>query len=356
MEHLIARCNSGTGSQNTINSAFEEAQSTNGPVIYCWYTHKRSNMQAEVATAHGYLDAASLAYDVPFKYATAQESTRAITGSTDTTPPALTISGEGDVYTITSDEQLWGDHPYVAARYGDIYTHASATAVGDNTWQVTLPAEMTVTTPPESYALAATAQNEQSDHPASHAVDGNSATYWDSSYQEAPVWIQVDLGEVKDVARLSVHFYDGDSRQYTYYVEASDDGSTWTEIVPSNTVHGLATHDFDPALSMRYARVTVTANSSSNNYAHVREIALYSATETGTETFYLQEVGAAGVDLGSNSAVVTLAATTSQSAAASPSAAPNSQRDLVPVAVAGVAVTSLLGAAWWLLRRKLLLV
>ena len=351
MNHWIARCNSGP-SQDGVNSAFAEARDRDGPVIYCWYTHKRSNMHDQIANAQSYLETAAETYGVQFKYATAQEAMRAIMECGDTTPPTLSISGENGTYTISSDEPLWGDHPFIAAKYvGEsttVYTHTTATPVGGNTWEVTLPTELTVTSPPEQYNLTATAESEHADHPASHAVDGNTSTYWDSTPQEVPVWIQVDAGETKEVGKLTIHFWDGDSRQYTYYVEASTDGSTWTEIVSSNTVHGLVEHVFDPPITLRYARVTVTANSSSNDYAHIREIALYSPDDTEPEILYLRQVGAGALDRCGNDAVATIDVSSSGGDAGS------AQAGAVPAAAAGAtAVTSLAGAAWLLGRRKL---
>lgn len=138
-------------------------------------------------------------------------------------------------------------------------------------------------------------------------MDGTLSTYWDSTDQAAPVWIQADMGQVGLVDELMLHFWDGDSRQYGYYVEASTDGASWTEIVPPNTVNGQVTHQFDPALSMRYARVTVTSNSGPNDYAHVREIALYgSSAGTRAITYYLRQVGGAASDRSANSAVTNL--------------------------------------------------
>jgi hypothetical protein len=311
MNHWIAQCEGGP-SQSGVDEAFAEASDTQGPVIYCWYTHKRSNMRSQIASAQTYLDNADgNETDYPgvqFRYATALEAMQEIGSCTDTTPPALSLAeSEGEGYTITSDEALWGTHPYIAAKYsGEVYTHTTATSNGSNTWEVSLETELTVTSPPEPYEIVeVSAESEHADHPASHAVDGNPNTYWDSTPQEVPVWIQTDLGEAKDVERFTIHFWDGVERYYTYYVEASTDGSTWVEIVPSSSVWGEETHDFDPPVSMRYARVTVTTNDSSNDYAHIREIALYGDTEPQIETLYLERVGAAGLDLCGNSAVAT---------------------------------------------------
>jgi uncharacterized repeat protein (TIGR01451 family) len=310
MNHWIARCDSGP-SQGGINSAFAEAHDTEGPVIYCWYTHKRSNMRSQLESAQTYLDNAASNSDyegVSFRYATAQESLKqAVLDCTDDSPPVLTLLELDGMYKTIADEPLWGTHPYVTARYsgvgGEVYTHTVATQYATNAWEVPWPAAITTSAPPAPYEVDVTAENEDPENPASHAVDGNPETYWDSTEQEVPVWIQVDLGETREVRRFTIHFYDGDDREYSYEVEASTDGSTWTEIVPEETIHGQTSHDFDPAVSMRYARVTVTNNTAStNDYAHIREIALYEHTDPQAETFYLQEVGAGAVDLCGNSA------------------------------------------------------
>jgi uncharacterized repeat protein (TIGR01451 family) len=313
MDHWIARCDSGP-SQDGIDDAFEEAQTTQEPVVYCWYTHKRSPMSSQLDSVQAYLENAESNYDgVSFRYATAQETLQqAVLDCADTTPPGLTLLESDGMHKITSDEPLWGAHPYATARYvGDgreVYTHTTASEYDTNEWEVNWPADLTTTIQPTPYEVASvTAESAHPDHPAAHAVDGNTSTYWDSTGEtaeegEVPVWIRVDLEEVREVRRFTIHFWDGAERYYEYRVEASTDGDTWTEIVSESTVYGEETHDFDPAESLRYARVTVTENSGPNNYAHVREIALYGQTEPESEVLYLQEVGAGGIDLCGNSA------------------------------------------------------
>jgi hypothetical protein len=309
MNHWIARCNIDP-SQSTVDLAFAEAQSSGGPVIYCWYAHKRDGIRGRIVDAQSYLEAAEQAYGVPFEYATATEAVQAIMGCTDTTPPVLSIAAVGEgTYRVASDEPLWGVHPYVAAKYrgvsGEVYTHTLATSVGTNVWEAPVSGSMTLPIEPHE-VITVTASDEHAEHPASHAVDGNRNSYWDSTPEEVPAWVQVDLGEEKEVEKLTIHFWDGDSRTYTYYVEGSTDGADWSEIVSSNTVHGVVTHVFDPAISVRHARLTVTANSSAtSDYAHVREIALYGGPAPEQEVLYLQEVGAGALDLCGNSAVIT---------------------------------------------------
>ena len=307
MDHWIARCDGIPVEQEDVDSAFAEAQATGEPVIYCWFGHNRDDMDGLIDGVHDNLVTASAEYGISFQYATAHEAIQAIAGCTDVTPPMLNVSSSGDTYTITSNEALWGDHPFAAAKYigpsGVVYTHTAATSAGANTWQVTWPDSWEVTIVNEAYdAFTATAESGTG---AANVID-EAPSFWDSTPQEVPAWVQVDLGEIRTVGGLSIHFYDSDSRQYTYYVEGSTDGTTWAEIVPSSTAHGLATHTIDPAVPLRYARVTVTDNSSgANDYAHVREIEVYSGPPSHEETVYLQQVGAGALDLCGNGAVST---------------------------------------------------
>ena len=72
---------------------------------------------------------------------------------------------------------------------------------------------------------------------------------------------------------------------------------------PRRPFTATATHAFDPAVNMRYARVNVTAQSI-NNFAHIYEITLYKTPpSTTSETGYLQQVGAGAGDLSGNTSV-----------------------------------------------------
>ena len=144
MKHWIMN-DPGGPSQESVNSAFAQSIAENRPVVYGWYMHQRDDMKGLVASAHTMLQAAALANPgVTFKYVTAQEAMRGVIGTTDVTPPALTVApAGGDGYMITSTETLLGDGPYVAGRYGSgsgaVYAHVTVTPGATNTWTATLP-------------------------------------------------------------------------------------------------------------------------------------------------------------------------------------------------------------------------
>jgi uncharacterized repeat protein (TIGR01451 family) len=310
MNHWITGSDGSGPSSANLDAAFTKAASTGKPVVYNWYCHDREPMSSYVASVQSLATAASASHGVPFRYVTGKEAMQVLMKSTDVTPPVLAVTGGGGTFNITSNEAVWNNKPYVAARYiaadGLKYEHDAAVLAGTNDWTVTLPDQRTITTviAGAKYSpVGVTASSAKPGNPASYAIDGNESTYWDS--YELPQWIYVDIGSVQPVPRLTVHFYDGDARTYTYSIDASSDGSTWTEIVSSRTVHGLATHDFGTPVNLRYARVNVTAQSI-NNFAHIFEICLYQTLPGSTSvTAYLQQVAVGAGDLAGNTSVGT---------------------------------------------------
>ena len=69
------------------------------------------------------------------------------------------------------------------------------------------------------------------------------------------------------------HFYDGNTRTYTYNIETSTDGSSWTSVVATKTGSGIVTDTFTQ-VNARYIKITVTGNTA-NTAAHIEEIKIY---------------------------------------------------------------------------------
>ena len=102
-----------------------------------------------------------------------------------------------------------------------------------------------------------------------NTVDGNTSTYWESTNNAFPQWLQVDLGSSKSVSRIVLDLPPSTSwstRTETLSVQGSTDGSTF------NTIVGSATYTFNPSTgntvtitfsstSTRYLRLNFTANS-----------------------------------------------------------------------------------------------
>jgi hypothetical protein len=101
-----------------------------------------------------------------------------------------------------------------------------------------------------------------------------------STSGQLPQWIQLDLGTPTSINQVITHFYDGDTRTYTYYIQVSTDGSTWTTAVSTKTGNSITTDTFTQTTA-RYVRLTVTGNTA-NNAAQIEEIKIYLTTGATT--------------------------------------------------------------------------
>jgi parallel beta-helix repeat protein len=101
-----------------------------------------------------------------------------------------------------------------------------------------------------------------------NAVDGNTSSYWESTDNAFPQWLQVDLGATKSFSRIVLDLPPSTAwatRTQTLTVLGSTDGSTFTTIVASagytfNPATGNTVTITFPSTSYRYVRVNFTAN------------------------------------------------------------------------------------------------
>jgi chitodextrinase len=130
-------------------------------------------------------------------------------------------------------------------------------------------APVSVTTDAANQNLALHKATSESSHTqvyaSGNAVDGDTASYWESANNAFPQWIQVDLGTAATLSRVVLTLPPSwGSRTQTLSVSGSTDGSTF------NPLAGSAAYGFDPSSgnavtipvsgSARYLRVTITAN------------------------------------------------------------------------------------------------
>ncbi|MFC7884990.1 CARDB domain-containing protein [Streptomyces sp. NPDC057376] len=127
----------------------------------------------------------------------------------------------------------------------------------------------------------ATAGGSHGAYPAGNTTDGTQATYWEGPAGSFPQWVQVDLGEARDVERVVLKLPAGwESRSQTLSLRGSTDGSTFRALDASaprafdparaNTV----ALDLDASADTRYVRVHVTGNTGWNA-AQLSELEVY---------------------------------------------------------------------------------
>jgi hypothetical protein len=101
-----------------------------------------------------------------------------------------------------------------------------------------------------------------------NATDGNADTYWESANNAFPQWLQVDLGSTQSVSRIVVKLPPATAwatRSETIAVSGGTDGTTFAILTaaaayPFDPATGNTVTITFPAASVRYLRITITAN------------------------------------------------------------------------------------------------
>ncbi|MEU4294897.1 CARDB domain-containing protein [Kribbella sp. NPDC026596] len=102
------------------------------------------------------------------------------------------------------------------------------------------------------------------EYPSGNAGDGNQNTYWESTNNAFPQWIQADLGAATDVNQVTLKLpASWGPRSQTLTVQGSTNGSSYSTIAGSTAYSFSGTNtvtiDFTNT-STRYVRLTFTAN------------------------------------------------------------------------------------------------
>ncbi len=122
-------------------------------------------------------------------------------------------------------------------------------------------------------------------------TDGTISTsqYWDGHFAvEHPATehpqATIDLGKVvEDINQIKVFTYWGGNRYYQYYVEISEDGSTWEKVMDreSNTTNSTSQGDSETIANKdaRYVRITGTYGSANADF-HIVEMQVFAPEVT----------------------------------------------------------------------------
>ncbi|MFC8104055.1 CARDB domain-containing protein [Streptomyces sp. NPDC057363] len=127
----------------------------------------------------------------------------------------------------------------------------------------------------------ATAGGSHGAYPAGHTTDGTQASYWEGPAGSFPQWVQVDLGETRNVERVVLKLPAGwESRSQTLSLRGSTDGSTFGSLAGSaartftpDRVNTVAVDLASPS-DARYVRVQVSGNTGWNA-AQLSELEVY---------------------------------------------------------------------------------
>ncbi|MGH3881160.1 MAG: discoidin domain-containing protein [Actinophytocola sp.] len=123
---------------------------------------------------------------------------------------------------------------------------------------------------------ATASSTENAGTPASAAVDGNTGTRWSSAFSD-PQWLQVDLGSVRPVCRVTLNWEAAYGR--AFQIQLSDNGTTWNTVHSTTTGTG-GTQSIDLTGSGRYVRMNGTARATGYGYS-LWELAVFTDGGTG---------------------------------------------------------------------------
>ncbi|GAA1952734.1 discoidin domain-containing protein [Kitasatospora viridis] len=197
----------------------------------------------------------------------ARSQTLALQGSTDGTNYATVVAATSYTFDPASGNT-------VSINFGATSTRYVRVNITANTgWNAAQLAEFEVygaTAAGTNLALGKTMSDSghTQNYVAANADDGDPTTYWESTDNAFPQWLQVDLGASVAVDQVVLKLPPATAwaaRTQTLAVQGSTDGSTFTDLAPS------AGYTFDPATgntvtidfgqaTTRYVRLNVTAN------------------------------------------------------------------------------------------------
>jgi CARDB/F5/8 type C domain len=175
---------------------------------------------------------------------------------------------------------------------------AGALAIGLITTVVSIIPAQAAGGPNLAAGKAVTASSTNSGFPASNVNDGNQASYWESTNNVFPQWVQVDLGSATSIDQIVLKLPSGwGSRTETLSIQGSTDGSNFATIVastgytfPSNNV---VTINFG-ATTTRYVRLNITANTGWPA-GQISEFEIYGATSSSSNLALGKTMSASGV-------------------------------------------------------------
>ena len=176
--------------------------------------------------------------------------------------------------------------PSSALAYSTSYTAAATSGIKDlagnlltpKSWSFTTVAAPTSSCGDNLPLITATSTGSQGSFPPTNAIDNNFNTRWYSTFIDNP-WIQVDLGAQKSVCSVDIAWTDGASRQYSFQISVSTDGTSFSNVFTgksSGTTTSPEKYNFVESQA-RYVKITITQShaGSTRSIAQISEIDIF---------------------------------------------------------------------------------
>ncbi|MBX7267318.1 discoidin domain-containing protein [Micromonospora sp. Llam7] len=196
----------------------------------------------------------------------ARTQTLSVQGSTDGATFTTLAAAAGIRFDPTTGNTATVTTPATTVR------HVRVTVAGNTAWPAAQLARVEVygtgDAPPSPTDLAGGRPTAASSHVQAYGsgsvVDGNPDSYWESANNAFPQWVQVDLGALTAVGRVTLRLPPSpawQARTQTLAVQGSSDGAAWTTLVAAEG------RVFDPATGNR---VTSTFTAAPTRYVRIR--------------------------------------------------------------------------------------
>ncbi|GAA0917003.1 galactose-binding domain-containing protein [Virgisporangium aurantiacum] len=274
-----------TAAASTVNGPYVAANLTDGNQGSYWESSGALPQWAQVDLG-GEQTIDQIVLKLPGAWE-ARTQTLSVQGSTNGSSFATIVASAGRSFAPGGNNTVTINFTATAARYVRVQISANTG------WAAAQLAELEVYGATSSSANLAqgkafTASGSVSPYGPGNAGDGNQGSYWESTNNAFPQWIQVDLGSGVSVNRVVLKLPSTwEARTQTLSVQGSTDGSSFATLVAS------AGRAFDPgsgntvtlafgAATARYVRVHVTANTQWPA-AQLSELEVYGPTQGDTQ-------------------------------------------------------------------------
>jgi hypothetical protein len=254
---------------SSVNGQYVATNINDGNQASYWESTNGSNVFPQWAQVD--LGAATQINEVVLQLPTgwgARTQTLSIQGSTDNSTFSTIVASANYTFDPNANNNT------VTINFGTANTRYVRANITANTgWAAAQISEFQIygpassSTPNLALGKNMTASGSVQNYTPGNANDGNQSTYWESTNNAFPQWLQVDLGSTVaiDQVVLQTPITNWAARTETLAVQGSTDGSSFSDIVAS------ASYTFDPATNStvtinftqtttRYVRLNITAN------------------------------------------------------------------------------------------------
>lgn len=230
------------------------------------------------------------AFSEPVQSASASTSTFILKAGTASIAGSVGLNVNTNTASFTPSSPLSASTLYTATIKGGtagVKDTAGNTMTSDYSWSFTTAVGSTPTCGNNMAQSNPTSSGNQNSFPPSNAIDNNFNTKWYSTFIEKP-WIRVELGALKSICGVDIAWADGNSRQYSFIISVSTDGTGFTDIFTGKS-KGTTTSSEKYSFSevqARFVKITITQSHAgiASSIAQISEIDTFGKSSTTTTT------------------------------------------------------------------------